>query len=59
MTLQSRDERPRSTCPTPYDRDSKERQREPIPAALPDVDMLVHDLFYVRNMFYSHTCYVF
>src|SRR5438093_12863819 len=40
MNLQQRDERRRSTCPTPYDRDSKERQREPIPRALPDVDIM-------------------
>src|SRR3954452_13040476 len=40
MSLQQRDERRRSTCPTPYDRDSKERQREPIPRVLPDVDTM-------------------
>src|SRR5262245_33164951 len=35
---------------TPYDRDSGDRQRGPIPAAVSY--STVHDLFYVRNMFF-------
>src|SRR5262245_62053380 len=37
MTLHRTGGRRRSTFATPYDRDSEERQREPIPRALPDV----------------------
>src|SRR5262249_27212143 len=37
MTLHQTGGRRRSTFATPYDRDSEERQREPIPRALPDV----------------------
>src|SRR5262249_60994565 len=40
-------------CPTPYDRDSEERQREPIPRRRsPSRLRTVHDLFCVRNMFF-------
>src|SRR5262245_2290128 len=35
-------------APTPYDRDSPDRQRAPPPAPR---QKTVHDLFYVRNMF--------
>src|SRR6266545_6001756 len=38
---------------TPYDRDSEDRQRGPIPAAVPGLSRrTVHDLFSVRNMFF-------
>src|SRR5262245_24750835 len=36
-------------APTPYDRDSPDRQRAPPPGRRGNT---VHDLFYVRNMFF-------
>src|SRR5215510_14115211 len=40
MTLHQTGGRRRSTYATPYGRDSEERQREPIPRALPNVEAM-------------------